>query len=127
MKPDLSQFQNQSYLNLESFRKDGTGVKTPVWFVQEGEVLCVRTGGDSWKVKRMRHNPQVNVTPCKTQGEPLGEWVPTRAEIVTDPARVQAINNLLKRKYGLQKVLFDLLGKARKFETAMVEITLAGE
>jgi hypothetical protein len=126
MKPNLQPFQNQSFINIESFRKDGTGVKTPVWFAQDGDLLCVRTGGDSWKVKRMRKNPQINVVPCKAQGDPLGAWVPARAKIVTDPARVKEINALLKRKYGLQKAMFDLLGKARKFESATVEIELEG-
>lgn len=39
----LQQFENQQFLNLETFRKNGIGVKTPVWFVQDGETLYVRT------------------------------------------------------------------------------------
>ena len=36
------------YLNLTSFKRDGTGVSTPVWFVQENGRLFVRTDGDSY-------------------------------------------------------------------------------
>lgn len=36
------QFKNQNYINLETFRKSGEGVKTPVWFVQERDSLYVR-------------------------------------------------------------------------------------
>lgn len=31
----IEQFNSHQYLNLETFRKDGWGVKTPVWFVRE--------------------------------------------------------------------------------------------
>ena len=127
MNTSLQQFQNQAYLNLETFRKDGAGVKTPVWFVQDGDLLYVRTGGESWKVKRIRKNPQVKVVPCKAQGEVLGEWGLAQARIITDPARVKEIDHLLKRKYGFQKAVFDLFGKARRFESATVEIQLVNE
>ncbi|HAE59309.1 MAG TPA: PPOX class F420-dependent oxidoreductase, partial [Anaerolineae bacterium] len=47
-------FQNQQYLSIETFRKNGQGVKTPVWFVQDGEVLYIWTQTDSGKAKRVR-------------------------------------------------------------------------
>ena len=68
MEP-FNQLKEAKFLNLETFRKNGNGVKTPVWFVQEGEVLYVRTIADSGKVKRIRNNQQVNVAPCKANGD----------------------------------------------------------
>jgi PPOX class probable F420-dependent enzyme len=65
MSDGLKQFTKQSYLNLETFRKNGEGVRTPVWFWEDGGVLYVRTEDGSGKVKRARRNPQVRVTPCK--------------------------------------------------------------
>jgi hypothetical protein len=44
----------QQYLNLETFRKSGVGFKTPVWFVQDGETLFVRTVANSGNAKRIR-------------------------------------------------------------------------
>lgn len=126
MNASLQQFQKQAFLNLETFRKDGTGVKTPVWFVQDGDLLYVRTVADSWKVKRVRNNPQVNVAPCKGQGDPVGEWVPAQAQRLTDVAREAEINQLLNKKYGLQKRAFDALGKLRKDQMAVLEIKLIG-
>lgn len=29
----LHSFENQAYMNLETYRKNGEGVKTPVWMV----------------------------------------------------------------------------------------------
>jgi len=78
------QFHNQAFLNLETFRKDGTGVRTPVWFVEDGKLFYVRTLADSWKVKRIRNNSRVRVVSCKAQGEPLGEWVTAAARQIDD-------------------------------------------
>lgn len=124
MNTSLSQFQNQAYLNLETFRKNGTGVKTPVWFVEQNERFYIRTVADSWKVKRIRNNAQVRVVPCKSQGQALGEWVPAQARQVDDPGLDQAINALFNRKYGLQKRFFDLMGKMRKDQMTTLEIEL---
>ena len=124
MKTSISQFQNQAFLNLETFRKNGTGVKTPVWFVEQNERFYVRTVADSWKVKRIRNNAQVKVVPCKSQGQVLGEWVPAQARQVDEPGRAQEINALFNRKYGLQKRFFDLMGKMRKDQMTTLEIEL---
>jgi PPOX class probable F420-dependent enzyme len=127
MKISLQQFQNQTYINLETFRKDGTGIKTPVWFAQDDDLLYVRTVADSWKVKRVRNNPQVKVVPCKAQGQPLGEWVAAQAWQINDPAREKEVNALFNRKYGLQKRAFDAMGKLRKDQMAVLEIRVTSE
>ena len=59
----LDQFQKQKYLNLETFRKSGESMRTPVWFVQDGESLYVHTVANSGKVKRIRNNGRVNIAP----------------------------------------------------------------
>jgi PPOX class probable F420-dependent enzyme len=127
MNKNLQQFQDQSFLNLETFYKDGRGVKTPVWFVQDGEKLYVRTVADSWKVKRARNHPEVKLVPCKAQGQPLGEWVPGQAQLLDDAAREEGINQLLNQKYGMQKRAFDLMGKIRKDQMGVLEIELSAE
>ena len=124
MSSNLQQFQNQSFLNLETFRKDGRGVKTPVWFVQDRVRLYVRTVANSWKVKRVRNNPQVKIVPCKAQGQPIGEWVPAQAQMITDAHRAEEINQLLNKKYGFQKKAFDIMGKIRKDQMGVLEIEL---
>ena len=60
---NLSQFKNQPFLSIETKRKDGTAVPTPVWFVQDGDVLYVRTIDGSGKVKRARNFSAVRVMP----------------------------------------------------------------
>jgi PPOX class probable F420-dependent enzyme len=121
MSDGLKQFTKQSYLNLETFRKNGEGVRTPVWFWEDGGVLYVRTEDGSGKVKRTRRNPQVRVTPCKMDGTPVGEWVEAEARLV-DEVEAERINHGLKKKYGLMKTFFDLMGGARKHPQATLAI-----
>jgi PPOX class probable F420-dependent enzyme len=116
---------DQKYLNLETFRKSGVGVKTPVWFVQDGEVLFVRTLADSGKVKRIRNNTQVNIAPCKMDGAVLAEWVPAAAREVTDPETDRMVDRLLDKKYGLLKKMFYLAegSNGRKYTTLEMKVS----
>jgi hypothetical protein len=46
----LEQFIKHKYLNLETFHHNGASIKTPVWFVQEGEIIYVQKVANSGKV-----------------------------------------------------------------------------
>ena len=84
------------------------GVKTPVWFVQDGDTLFVRTVANSGKVKRIRNNAQVNIAPCKMDGALLGDWVQAIAREVKDQEIDRKVDQLLGKKYGLMKTIFTL-------------------
>jgi PPOX class probable F420-dependent enzyme len=119
----LDQFKNQQYINLETYRKSGQAMPTPVWFAERDGALYVRTEAEAGKVKRIRNNPQVRVVPCGARGEVKGEWVNATAEIV-DEATSAEINQVLSKKYGLLKAGFDLMGKLNKSKYATIKITL---
>lgn len=104
----FDQLSRQQYLNIETFRKSGLGVKTPVWFVQDGDTIFVRTVANSGKVKRIRRNEQVNIAPCKVDGTLLGDWSPATAREVVDGATGKKVDHLLDKKYGLMKKMFAL-------------------
>jgi len=109
----LEQFQKQSYLNIETFRKSGQGVKTPVWFAQDGDSLYVWTQADSGKAKRVRNNGAVNIAPCTASGDPLGEWLSARAQADDSPAAIQHVKNQMVKKYGVMFHIFGFLGRLR--------------
>jgi PPOX class probable F420-dependent enzyme len=92
----LEQFKKQKYLNLETFRRNGESMKTPIWFVQDDEILYVQTMANSGKVKRIRNNGSVNITPCKMDGTPTGSWVPASAREVTGAEIAKKVNSLLE-------------------------------
>ena len=123
----LALFDNQSFFNLETFRKDGSGVKTPLWFANIDGALYIRTGADSWKVKRLRAQPQVRITPSDSRGNPSGPWVDAQATIVDDPAMKKRVEQAFAKKYGLQKRLFELMSRLRGgATTGTVRIDLVG-
>ncbi len=115
-------FDHQSYLNLETFRKNGSGVKTPVWFVEDGGVLFVRTDAASGKVKRIRNHPKVHIAYCKMDGALLGDWIESSAHVVSDQEIDRKVDRLLGEKYGLMKSLFGLAASIRGRKSAILEI-----
>jgi hypothetical protein len=121
----LEQFRKQQYLNLETFRRSGEGVKTPVWFAQDGESLYVVTMENSGKVKRIRRNGRVNVAACKMDGRLIGSWVAAQARPVDDPQVRLLANRLLNKKYGLIKKFLDLQRGRNAPPEAILEIRLA--
>jgi PPOX class probable F420-dependent enzyme len=66
------------YLSLESFKRDGTGVAIPVWFVTDDGKILVITGDGSYKVRRIRRNPAVTVAECTAAGRLRSARVPAR-------------------------------------------------
>ncbi|MGD0953917.1 MAG: PPOX class F420-dependent oxidoreductase [Methanotrichaceae archaeon] len=68
----LEQFRNFDYIRLETFKKNGQAVPTPVWFVVEDDMLYVRSYANSGKVKRMRNNSYVKIAPSDALGKPTG-------------------------------------------------------
>ena len=116
-------FAGQKYLNLETFKKNGQGVKTPVWFAADPSVtldssdakLYIYTIGVSGKVKRIQNNPHVKIAPCDMRGDLKGDWVSARAEIVTAPEAQHGMQ-LLNKKYLPWKQLLDFFAMFRKRE-----------
>lgn len=112
------------YINLETFRKDGTGVKTPVWLAADNGNLCVWTDGDSWKVKRIRNNEKVKVCKSDARGNPQSDWSDATARVLDAPADVEKLTKLMSAKYGLQFKFFALMGKLRSSRTDRVSIEI---
>jgi len=118
----FDQLTRQQYINLETFRKSGLGVKTPVWFVQDGQTIYVRTVADSGKVKRIRKNTQVNIAACKVDGTVLGDWLPATAREVLDSETDKIVDRLLDKKYGLMKKMFALASSVQGRKYTILEI-----
>jgi len=121
--PALAQFEDQKYISLETFKKNGQGVKTPVWFVLHNNAFYVYTEADSWKVKRIRNNPRVRVAVCTVRGNIKGPWLDATASLVEGDQRIAA-DKLLDRKYFLKK-LFNLLTRINRHKRAMIKIETA--
>jgi uncharacterized protein len=123
--PDaIAQFANAKYLNLETFRKTGVGIRTPVWFAQEPgrEVLYVYSEADAGKIKRVRNNPKVRIAPCDFRGKLRGAWVDARARICQSDEALHG-QKLLRDKYWLKK-LGDFFGRLLRHKNEVLAIEL---
>jgi PPOX class probable F420-dependent enzyme len=119
----LDQFLNKEYIRLETFKKNGQAVPTPVWFVVEDNMLFVRSYADSGKVKRMRNDSHVRVTPSDALGRPHGVTIEGSALRADGDTEIQ-ISQLLYRKYGLMKMSFDLWGAIKQLDWAVFAIKI---
>jgi PPOX class probable F420-dependent enzyme len=122
-------FANQKYLNLETFKKSGEGVRTPVWFAADPSAnldssaakLYIYTIGNTGKVKRIHNNPRVRIAPCDARGRLRGEWVEARAEIVTGEEAQRGMD-LLNKKYMPWKQLLDFFAMFRRRQRTVLAI-----
>lgn len=151
MPDPIAQFANAGYLNLETFRKNGAGVRTPVWFAEDtglppeiaqaqeglqpspvsrggskndGTVFYVYSEADAGKVKRIRNNPKVRIAPCNFRGKLRGAWVEARARLCDRQEEIQHAQDLLRCKYGLLKIVGDFFSRLRRHQQAVIAIEL---
>jgi PPOX class probable F420-dependent enzyme len=103
----IDQFLDQKYINLETYKKDGTPVRTPVWFVIDNDLIYVITRDSTGKVKRLGNNQDVQIVSCSFKGEPKNEWIKGKAEKITGKEADIAIK-LRKKKYGMSARLIGL-------------------
>jgi PPOX class probable F420-dependent enzyme len=86
MAEPLRDLARESYINLETFKRDGSGVKTPIWFAIEGDGLVFMTDGRSYKCKRLRRNDKVRFAACGMAGAIKGPWFDGTCRPIDDPA-----------------------------------------
>lgn len=100
-------------ISLSTFRRDGTAVGAPVWFVPVGGELWVWTNEKTGKVTRLRRDPACRVAPCTVSGRVTGAETSARARFLSegDAALMPA---LLRRRYPVQKRALDLMTRLRR-------------
>jgi PPOX class probable F420-dependent enzyme len=100
MGDPLEQFSDEKYINLETYKRDGTPIRTPVWFVIDKDLIYVITRDSTGKVKRLKNNQDVRIVSCSFKGEPKNEWVKGKTEMITGEEADMVIK-LRKKKYGM--------------------------
>jgi PPOX class probable F420-dependent enzyme len=101
---DFTSFGRERFVSLTTFRRSGQPVATPVWVAVDGDALVVITPQDSGKVKRLRHDPRVELRPCSRSGR-VADGAPVvagRAEVLADAASTVRVTDRIRAKYGLE-------------------------
>jgi len=92
---------NEPFVDLVSFRADGSAAHTPVWVSGDGTRLFVSTFGDSWKVRRIRSNPLVAIAACDGPGALLpGASYVAGSAMVLDRSEFRDGVRAHRAKYG---------------------------
>lgn len=117
----------EKYINLETYRKNGRGVRTPVWFVESGSgdgsiLLYVRTSDDTGKYKRIRNNPSVQIAPCDMRGSVKGSWVKGEARIANEEEKLKAFK-MLEKKYGMIYKMTRMFRSSKNYVVIVIRIT----
>jgi uncharacterized protein len=99
---NVSRFEGEKVISLETYRRNGEPVRTPVWFLEQNGIIYVHTDDSTGKVKRIRRNPRVRIAPSHFRGKPKAGYVDASAELETNPLTVEQYRSLIYRKYGLQ-------------------------
>jgi uncharacterized protein len=93
------QFSGRRCINLESYKKNREPKLTPVQSLEHGGLIYVRTGATTWKVKRIRSNPNVRVVPSDRNGKPIGTWVQGEARMLEGEEK-DGMLEVFRREYG---------------------------
>jgi uncharacterized protein len=107
MTDAVSALGDEKFVSLTTFKKDGTGVATPMWIGRDGDHLFFWTPVESWKAKRAKNNHRVALVPCSRGGKVREGATPVDgvAEVITDPATVERLAGGIRRKYGAEFVI----------------------
>ncbi|MBI3483786.1 MAG: PPOX class F420-dependent oxidoreductase [Acidobacteria bacterium] len=111
------------YISLETYRRNGVAVRTPVWFAEADRVLYVYSLANAGKVKRIRTNPGVRVAPCDLRGNLQGDWLEAEARVV-DGDEEKRGHALLNQKYWPWKPMGDFFSRLRSRRQAILVVRL---
>ncbi len=109
-----SMLSGQAYINLETYRRNGQPVATPVWFTidDNNKMVYVVTRTETGKVKRLRNNSKVRIMPCGMRGQPKGEWLNGKASFAS-PEQLEIALKQRNKKYGFKARLSGLFSRTK--------------
>jgi PPOX class probable F420-dependent enzyme len=120
-----SELEKEEYISLTTYRKTGVAVSSPVWFALEDNKIYVLSLIRAGKLKRLKNNPNVLITPCDYAGKTHGESIKGTAivhEAESDMGKYA--NKTLSRKYGFLKRVYDLFHRVTGAKRKYLEIQL---
>jgi PPOX class probable F420-dependent enzyme len=118
----LAPFVRRRTTLLTTYRRNGRPVGTPIHVAVEGDRAFARTWDTTWKVKRIRNNPQVELAPSTFRGRPVGAAVHARARLLTGEEARHAAGVLAHKYRILHGLLIPLVHRLRGYTTVHIEL-----
>lgn len=123
----VDEIGRSKHISVTTYRKDGTPVATPVWHVPHDGELWVVTEAGSWKVKRIRNDPRVEVAVSDVRGK-IAPGAPRASGTarLLDEAGTEQARALLAKRYVMSRVgnAFARLVRLRRPPMIGIVITL---
>jgi len=110
---NLLNFADYEYINLITYKKDNTSVKTPVWVAEYENYLVITSSKSAGKVKRINNNGRATIYVTDQIGSSvLSEPLDVRASIIDDDEKKQeALDKIIKNMDQCLKCLYEVLMK----------------
>jgi PPOX class probable F420-dependent enzyme len=108
---------------LQTRKRDGTWVTTPVNPLVEVDHVYFRTWNTSGKAKRLRNFPDVRFAPSTARGRPTGEWLRGHATLLEGDDAAHAAGVINRRYPLLQGVAERLFHRLRRLQTLHYRIS----
>ena len=100
-------FANDEYINLITYRNNGSPVSTPVWLSSLDDYLVVTTSLNAGKVKRVRANGKATIYKTNQSGsKKLSQEIDVKASIIEDENEKQKGIKSIQKKYSPMYKLF---------------------
>jgi uncharacterized protein len=109
---------------LTTYKRDGTGVDTPVNLAVEGDHAYFRSYDKAWKTKRLGRNPTVTVAPSTVRGKVRGPAVAAHARLLAGDEEAHARRVIAQRHPIFQRFLIPFGHKVSRYTTMHYELVL---
>ena len=119
---DLNSLRQTKTVLLTTYKRDGTPIPTPVSIAFDGERAFFRSYDRAWKTKRLRNNPEVEVSPSTLGGKPAGVAVHARARLLEGDDARRAARALARRHRVLQALLVPIAHRVMRYRTMHYEL-----
>ena len=110
---ELNDFIDVEYINLITYKKDKTPVRTPVWVADYSNSLVITTSLNAGKVKRIRNNGLATIYVTNQSGsEKLSESLDLQASLIEEPSlKKQAADVFQAKRVGADGYLLKPIDK----------------
>jgi PPOX class probable F420-dependent enzyme len=119
---ELAAVKDAGTIRLVTYKRDGTGVATPVSLAWDGDRAFFRSYDKAWKTKRLRNNSRVECAAATLSGTPTGPSVSARAVLLEGKQARTAARALARRHRLLQGVLVPLAHRLLGYKTMHYEL-----
>jgi PPOX class probable F420-dependent enzyme len=124
--PALSRFAAEKVVQLQTRKRDGSWVDTPVNLVVDGDRAYFRTPGRASKNKRLRNFPEVRIRPCTWSGKPTGPQAQATARLLSG-REAETAGVLIDKKFpvvqGIGVHLAHRLARTATLHYALSDVT----